>query len=107
MITQTTMDAWLKLQASNKINENQLIILDVFKNANGMALSNYDISTILEWPINRVTPRVNELLKKGKLVRVWRKVQLQTGRSVFVSMRPEDVQSNIYIDIDRINNLEE
>ena len=89
-VSQTSLEAWCRLQDEGRVCPNQLIILDVFKAANKMFLSNMDVSNMLGWPINRVTPRVNELIKKGKLVKVATKVQLQTGRTVQVYCLVED-----------------
>lgn len=90
MIQQTSLQSFIEMQNSSKLNANQTIIIDIFKNANKMALSNYDVSIMLDWPINTITPRVNELRKIGKLVTVHTKTQLQTGRKVNCYMLRSD-----------------
>ena len=95
MIAQTTMDAWIHLQNSGRLNANQTIIIDIFRAVSPMAISNFDVSVMLGWPINRVTPRVNELVKLGKLARVGVKVQLETGRRVQLCCLAEDAYQYI------------
>lgn len=86
MITQTSLGAYLDLISNPaKLNANQMIILDVFtKLCPKQPLSNYDVAIMLEWSINRVTPRVLELRRAGKLVHVGFKTQLQTGKRVML-----------------------
>lgn len=61
MIAETSRQAYEA--AKPKIGNNQRVVLDVIK-VNG-AITNEGISFALGWPINRVTPRVNELFHKG------------------------------------------
>lgn len=56
----------------------------VFRVLRKRPMSNRELSVFLRWPINSVTPRVNELLKKGCVVPVDRKVDVVTGREVMV-----------------------
>ena len=89
-VQQTSLDAFLQLQAFNKPSMNQIIILDLLKKLNGQPVSNLDIANMLGWSINRVTPRVNELVKMGKIMHTGHKTQLETGRRVMLWCRPED-----------------
>lgn len=61
MIAETSLEAYQKVKP--KINNRQRIVLDVIK-VNG-AITNEGISDALGWPINQVTPRVNELRYAG------------------------------------------
>ena len=58
VMTQTSLQAYLDLVNSRRIGINQKIVLEVFDQVNGQYLSNMDVSIILGWGINRVTPRV-------------------------------------------------
>ena len=89
-VTQTSMDAWIKLQENNRVSINHKIILDVFKSLNGQYISNYDLKNILGWDVNRITPRVNELKKMGYLVHSGFKTQLETNRKVMIYCMPID-----------------
>lgn len=90
MIQQTSLDSWLQLQSCGKINANQTIVVDVFRNVRPNAVSAFDVATMLGWSINRVTPRLLELRQKGRLVHVGFKVQLETGRRVMLFCLAED-----------------
>lgn len=88
MITQTSLDAYLQLILNPvRLGANQRIVLDVFeKLVKNQPLSNFDVSILLGWPINRVTPRILELRKAGKLAHVGYKRQLETGKRVMLWM---------------------
>ena len=88
VVSQTSLKAYMDLITNPVLlNANQRIVLDVFeKLCPNQPLSNFDLSLILEWPINRVTPRVLELRTAGKLVHVGYKTQLQTGKRVMLWM---------------------
>lgn len=90
MMRQTSLDAYAVLQVSKKLSLNQILIIDLFKKLNGHPLSNMDVATMLGWSINRVTPRVNELVKSGVLMHCGYKVQLETGKRVMLWCRPND-----------------
>jgi hypothetical protein len=96
-VRQSSLDAFLYMQATNKLNVNQIIILDLFKKLGGHPLSNLDVANMLGWSINRVTPRVNELVKMGKLVHTGYKTQLETHRRVMLWCRPIDFKE--FIDV--------
>jgi hypothetical protein len=83
---------------------NQIIILDLFKKLNGHPLSNLDVANMLGWSINRVTPRVNELVKSGRLVHTGYKTQLETHRRVMLWCRPIDFKE--FIDVDYASGLD-
>lgn len=61
MIADTSREAYQAVKP--KISNHQKVVLDVIK-LNG-AITNEGISFALGWPINTVTPRVNELRHKG------------------------------------------
>jgi predicted HTH transcriptional regulator len=61
MIAETSLEAYEGVKP--KINNRQKIVLDVIE-MNG-AITNEGISEALGWPINQVTPRVNELRYAG------------------------------------------
>ena len=56
----------------------------VFRVLRKRPMCNRELSVFLCWPINSVTPRVNELVKAGFVVPVGRKVDVVTGREVIV-----------------------
>lgn len=92
MVTQTTMDSWIKLQSEGKVSANQMIILDVFRRVNHQPLSARDVKEMLNWSdMNMVRPRINELVKMRHLVHICNKLQLQTSRTVQVYCLAEDV----------------
>lgn len=80
MTTQTSIDSYLIMQSSGKVNANQRIILDLLEQY-PQGLTNNEISRLLNWGINRITPRVNELEKKGKIFRGRLKVDVYTHMS--------------------------
>jgi len=92
MISQTSLESYLDLITNPvKLKTNQVLVLDVFrKMVLHQPLSNFDVATILGWPINRVTPRVLELRNAGRLVQVGVKRQLETGKRVMLWGLPED-----------------
>lgn len=92
MITQTSLESYLDLVLHpQRLNANQTLVLDVFrKMVERQPLSNFDVATILDWPINRITPRIKELREAGRLVQVGWKRQLETGRRVMLWGLPED-----------------
>ena len=92
MIQQTSLDSFLVLQDSGRLGANQVIVMDVFRLHDPMPLSNADVARILGWGINRVTPRVLELRKAGKLVHVMNKSDLNSGRRVMTWALPETVR---------------
>lgn len=88
MIQQTSLQAYMDLLMNPvKLSANQRLVLDVFEiNCPNHPLSNFDLSLLLGWSINRVTPRVKELREANKLVHVGYKTQLETGKKVMLWM---------------------
>lgn len=82
MIQQTSLESYLQLQAESKLNENQTIVYDVFKNQHPQALSIYDLAQILGWGEHKITGRLMELRKKGKIEYKEHKIQRATNRRV-------------------------
>lgn len=108
-VSQTSLDAYLQLVASRKLNVNQVIILDLFKKLNGQPVSNLDVANMLGWSINRVTPRILELRKMERLMHTGYKTQLETGRRVMLWCRPIDYKDFIdvsYLDADQVVEFE-
>ena len=65
----TSQLSLLDTAKENKIGKRQQQVLDLFHNCTNIDLfNNREISAMLKLPINSVTPRVNELVKMGKLV---------------------------------------
>lgn len=68
-IQQTTLESWKKLTENRqKLAEKQEKVLQILKNSQ-KSLTNCEISRVLGWDINRVTPRVLELRKLGLVVK--------------------------------------
>ena len=70
MIRQTSLAAFEEINYFGTINKNQKKIFEVIRAKPN--ITNTEIAGILRWSINRVTPRVLELRKKG-LVRMFEK----------------------------------
>lgn len=51
--------------------------------ADHVNMTNAEISRALGWEINRVTPRVNELVKMGYVEAAGKRLCMQTGRRVY------------------------
>jgi len=75
VIRQTSLEAYNSLD----INKRQKTVYDGFK-VHGEH-TNLEISQILCLPINQVTPRTNELYKKGLLYNKYKKVCDVSGRT--------------------------
>ncbi len=85
MIRDTSLEAYRTLA---NLNEKQKAVYNVIKSR--QPIPDIQIAEILEWPINRVTPRRNEL-EKAKLIYSKKKVVTSTGRSAhaWVTTEPE------------------
>jgi hypothetical protein len=84
MITQTSIDSFFEIIKNPvKLQANERIVLDVFQ-LYPTGLCNDEAAQLLGWEINRVTPRVNSLVKKGKLFALGCKVNIRTGRNSIV-----------------------
>lgn len=79
MVTQTQLESFIEMSVSGRVCANQRIILDLLEQYPA-GLSNNEISRILGWGINRVTPRVNEMEKKGRVFRGRVKVDVYTHK---------------------------
>lgn len=79
MIRETSLLAYEEVKPNRKTTHE--IILNLLK-ITIRPPSNSEIAKSLGWPINRVTPRVNELVKLGKLVDAGKRKCTVTGRLV-------------------------
>lgn len=79
MIQQTSFQAFLDLKDSGTIGAKQHQVLSVLGEYGPMC--NWQIAQALEWEVNRVTPRTNELVKLGKVV-FYKKDIGPTGKKV-------------------------
>jgi hypothetical protein len=79
MIKQTSLDAFVQLQAEGRLNANETIVHDVLCEY-PCGLSNFKIAELLSWPINRVTGRVNSLVKKNKVFEFREEINIYTGK---------------------------
>jgi len=61
-IQDTSLIAWGEMQG--KLAQTQKAVLEILTRTR---LTNMELAEALGWSINRVTPRVNELRKKGRL----------------------------------------
>ena len=68
----TVRDTSLEAYATVKITEAQKKVLGVFRTIE-KPLCNSQVAYYLEWPINRITPRVLELRNMGILVEAGKK----------------------------------
>lgn len=75
----TSLLAWVEEQSSGRLNANETIVMDLFKQF-PQGLSNFEVADLLHWSINRVTGRVNSLVKKGKLFEFRTKVNVHTRK---------------------------
>jgi DNA-binding MarR family transcriptional regulator len=73
MIQETSLEAFGKV----KIGQAQQSVLTVIKMFDGR--TNAELGKYLDWPINRITPRVKELREKGLVVDAGVRVCLITG----------------------------
>jgi hypothetical protein len=78
MIQGTSRAAWDSIQP--KLGANQETILTIIRsNPNG--ITNAEIAALLNWTINRVTPRVNELVKKKVVLDAGKRTCKATGNT--------------------------
>lgn len=78
MYQQTSLNAYLEVKES--LNLRQKEIISVFNRFN-RDFTNTELSEVLGWSINRVTPRVLELRHKGILVENKERPDYFTGRT--------------------------
>ena len=80
-VQETSLRAYFD-EVIDKIGHNQLIVVKVLHNHGD--LTNMEISNILGWSINRVTPRTNELRKMNIIVLKDKRDCTVTGRKAMV-----------------------
>ncbi len=80
MIQDTSLEIYLKKVYPN-LNARQRVVLHYLRNV-GTARTNEEILTALGVPINHITGRANELVKKGLVVDVGRRRCEVTGHNV-------------------------
>ena len=80
MIQQTSLQAFTNVCVS--LGERQQRVLDFFYKHKDHDFTNTEVADRLLLPINCVTPRVNELRKKGLLIFSQRRYCFVTGRYV-------------------------
>jgi len=78
MIQQTSLESYSAILPT--LSERQQIIFEVIQRHPGM--SNHDIARYLDWEINCVTPRVNELREQRVVGLHGEKIDRITGRKV-------------------------
>lgn len=79
MLADTSLKAY-RTEVKNTLLKRQVVVMKAF-NKNGN-MSNSELASLLGWPINTVTPRVNELVKLKRLTHIRTKKCKVTGRSV-------------------------
>ncbi len=77
---QTSLQAYKSIKPG--LNYRQEMVLDAFERLG--ALTNLEISCALGLPINQVTPRTNELVKKGLLFETGKRKCSVSGRNAIV-----------------------
>lgn len=80
MIQQTSFQAFIDLQDSGTLGHKQNAVLSAIYDL-GEA-TNLDIAYYLKWPINRITPRTNELVKADKVEMAKKDIDKHTGKKV-------------------------
>ena len=80
MLQQTSLNAFNTI--TEQLGERQQRIIEFFYKHNGHDFTNTEIADQLLLPINCVTPRVNELRKKGLLIFSQQRYCFITGRKV-------------------------
>ena len=70
----------LALEGLKDIGKKQRACLDLLRAHR--ALCNQEIAKLLNWEINRVTPRIKELRSRGKVEEAYRDVYTPTNRMV-------------------------
>jgi len=80
MIRDTSLASWSEFD-DDKLSDRQLDVIDAIIKA-GRPVCNYELAGRLAWPINCVTPRVNELVNRGVLVDAGKRPGPPAGRDV-------------------------
>lgn len=68
------------------LSSKQEKVLEAFHTSTAADMTNAELAQVLKWPINTVTPRTNELVKKGKLRESTRRRCWTTGRTAIAWM---------------------
>jgi DNA-binding MarR family transcriptional regulator len=76
---QTSIDAYYSI---DDLGSRQKFVLELIRHYGNM--TNREIASRLGWEINRVTPRVNELVKLGFVTDQGTKLDPQTGKRAIV-----------------------
>lgn len=79
MIQDTSMEAYQNIKP--ELGSRQKVVLDVIRHLNSP--TNVEISRYLGLPINTITPRVNELRKKGLVCNAGKRNCSITGSMVY------------------------
>ncbi len=79
MKRKTSSDSFQKIKPTLQARQAQ-----VFKILKNRILSNRQISELLKLPINRITPRTNELVKRGVVYCCGKTFDKVTGKTVMV-----------------------
>lgn len=80
MIQQTSFQAFLDLKKSGTLGKKQSSVYQAIEKLR--EASNLDVAYYLKWSINRVTPRTNELVKKGVVEIAKKDIDRHTGKKV-------------------------
>ena len=91
MMQETSLEAWTSLQPKLQTRREQVMVAISFLGS----ATNMEIAEHLGWSINRVTPRVNELLADGRLYIVLTRPCRVTGHSARVVARKENSMQGI------------
>lgn len=81
MIQQTSLFAYHN-EIKPSLSDRHDAVMNAFDTNDGF--TNKELASFLGWEINRVTPRVNELVKMGLLEEKTRRPCKETGRSAIV-----------------------
>ena len=90
MTQQTSIDAYHELQPG-KIGKMQKQVLECFMKHG--ACTNLEISDWYNLPINRVTPRTNELVKKGLIVKSHKRI-CSISKKVVIAWKVSNLADN-------------
>lgn len=82
VVRQTSLDAYRGIKDEDSLGSRQAIVYNGFKEHGSH--TNLEISVFLNIPINQVTPRTNELVKKGFLEEKQRRQCEISGRKAIV-----------------------
>jgi len=79
-VRQTSLEAYKEIQ--HELGKRQRFVYEGFYN-HGQH-TNLEISVLLKLPINQVTPRTNELVKKRRLIEIGKRTCNISGRNAIV-----------------------